>query len=289
MEHVLWIGGPPGAGKTTLARRLAIEHGLRYFGADKLMQQHHARGLERSLPGMTRWHELTPDERWLADPSEMADLSLAINGERWDLLLEDLRELPSRLGIVVEGPSLRPASVLPFVREPPNAVWILPAPEAQERNLTIRGGSAFGTTSDPTRAARNRIRRELLVAQRHAEEALRLGAPVVRAAPGDDLDRVYAAVEAALLPALAAVPRAATPGERSRLRRAENDDLTAHLHAFLEERPDLGAPRTLTARFACECGGERDFAEVELTLAEYAETTAGGGCVIAPGHRSPRG
>ncbi len=284
MEHVLWIGGPPGAGKTTIARRFALEHGLRYFGVDKLMQAHHARGLERGLPAMTRWNELTPDERWLGDPREMAELSLAANDERWTLLLEDLRELPSSVGLVVEGPPLRPANVQPFVGEPPNAVWILPAAEAQERNLTVRGGSSFSTTSDPPRAARNRVEREILVGQRHEEEALRLGAPVVRAAPGDDLDRVYAAVEAALLPALAGMPRARTAPERFQLRRAENDDLAAHLHAFLEERPDLGTPDTLRGRFACECGAERDFAEVELTLAAYARAVAGGGSVVAPGH-----
>jgi hypothetical protein len=284
MEHVLWIGGPPGAGKTTLARRLAIVHGFRNFGADKLMQAHHARGVERGLPAMTRWHELTPDERWLADPHEMAELSLGTNDERWSLLLEDLRELPASPGLVVEGPPLRPANVMPLVREPPNAVWILPSPEAQERNLTIRGGSSFSTTSDPESAARNRIQRELLVARGHEEEALRFGAQIVRAVPEDDLDRVYAAVEAALLPALAKLPRAETSAERSAVRRLENDDLAAHLHAFLAERPDLGTPETLTARFACECGAERDFAAFELSLAAYAATTAAGRRVLAPGH-----
>jgi predicted kinase len=288
VEQVIWIGGPPGAGKTTIARRLAIVHGLRYFGADKLMQQHHARGLERGLPAMTRWEELTPDERWLDDPQAMAELSLAANDERWTLLLEDLAELPASPGTVVEGPPLRPANVMPLVGEPANAVFILPAVEAQERNLTIRGGSSFSTTSDPEHAKRNRIAREILVARRHDEEASRFGVPIVHAALEDDLDRVYAAVEAALLPALEAVPRAATVEERFALRRWENDALAAHLRAFLEERPDLGTPESLVGGFACECGVERDFAEVELTLADYAKATSSGR-VIASEHQPPSG
>ncbi|HKC77148.1 MAG TPA: hypothetical protein VKB70_02050 [Gaiellaceae bacterium] len=286
MEHVIWIGGPSGSGKTTIARRLAIEHGLRYFGADKLMQAHHARGLERGFPAMTRWDGLTPDERWLGDPVEMADLLRATNAERWMLLIENVRELPS-VPTVVEGTPLRPASVMPFVGEPPNAVWIFPTPAAQERNLTRRGGSGHGTTSDPERARRNRILREQIHAGRLERDAVESGAAFLRVEPEHDLDAAYGAVEAVLLPALERLPLARSPAERFALRRAENDDLAAHLHAFLGERPDLGTPETLTTRFACECGAERDLAEVELTLAAYGETKAGEGRVLAAGHRSP--
>jgi hypothetical protein len=283
MEHVIWIGGPSGSGKTTLARRFAIEHGLRYLGADKLMQAHHGRALERRLPAMTRWEELSPDERWLSDPEAMADLLRATNEERWLLLLEDVERLPS-VPTVVEGTPLWPSRVMPFVREPPNAIWIFPSPEAEERNLTTRGGTAHTTTSDPERAARNRIAREQIHARRLEQDALEVEAPIVRVELEDDLDAVYASLQAALLPALERLPVARTREERFALRRAENDELAAHLHAFLEERRDIGTPETLAAAFACECGAERDFAEVELTLAAYAEATTDGGRVVAAGH-----
>ena len=43
MEHVLWIGGPPGAGKSTAARRFAHRHGLRFYGVDLHTYDHGAR------------------------------------------------------------------------------------------------------------------------------------------------------------------------------------------------------------------------------------------------------
>jgi hypothetical protein len=288
LPHVLWIGGPSGSGKTTIGKRLAINHGLRYFGIDKLMQVHHSRGLERGLPAMTRWDELTPDERWLADPQEMAALLMAISDEVWSLLLEDLRTLPPFPGIVVEGRPLRPLFVAPLSDQKRNAVWVFPTAEAQERNLNARGGSAPSLASDPDRAWRNRIQRELLVARQLEAEAAELDCLTVRVDSGDDLDTAYAAVEATLQPALQTVPCAATADERFALRRAENDDLAAHLHLFLAERPDAGTPDTLSTRFACECGAARDREEVELTLTEYAQTVAADDRVVAAGH-APEG
>ena len=286
--HIVWIGGPSGSGKTTIGKRLAISHGLRYLGIDKLMQVHHSRGLERGLPAMTRWDELTPDERWLADPPEMAALLMAISDEVWSLLVEDLRALPRFPGIVVEGRPLRPSFVAPPSNQKRNAVWVFPTAEAQERNLNARGGSAPSLASDPNRAWRNRIQRELLVARQLEAEAAELDCLTVRVGLGDDLDTVYTAVEAILHPALQTVPRARTAEERFALRRAENDDLAAHLHLFLVERPDIGTPDTLSTRFACECGGVADREEVELTLARYAEAIAGGGRILAAVHRPER-
>jgi adenylylsulfate kinase-like enzyme len=40
LRHVLWIGGAPGSGKTTIATRLARRHGLRLYSADTKTWEH---------------------------------------------------------------------------------------------------------------------------------------------------------------------------------------------------------------------------------------------------------
>lgn len=70
MDHVLLIGGPLGAGKTTVARR----HGLRLYSSDA-----------------RTWESMTPEERATADPEELVAMSL--HHERGGMGLDDLRAL----------------------------------------------------------------------------------------------------------------------------------------------------------------------------------------------------
>jgi adenylate kinase family enzyme len=40
LRHVYWIGGGSGAGKSTIARRLAARYGLRLYATDDVMGDH---------------------------------------------------------------------------------------------------------------------------------------------------------------------------------------------------------------------------------------------------------
>lgn len=61
--HTLWIGGPSGAGKKTIARQLVRRWGHRLYGCDTRMWEHRDRAIAAGADTAVRWEQLTPAER----------------------------------------------------------------------------------------------------------------------------------------------------------------------------------------------------------------------------------
>ena len=132
MQRALWIGGPPGVGKSTVADRLARRHGLRLYSADTRTWIHRDRALAAGVEAAERWEALPPAERGNGSPDELLAMSLHV--ERGPMVVEDVRALPPEPLVVAEGTTM-PASLVPVDR----ALWLLPTPELQHQRLEERG------------------------------------------------------------------------------------------------------------------------------------------------------
>jgi hypothetical protein len=218
-----------------------------------------------------RWQQALPDERWLAaPPEELARWSLELNAGRFRMLLEDLAALPAQPGIVVEGTPLLPWLAAPHVASPRHAVWLVPTPEFGQARLTERSPLAgFLESSDPDRAAENRIAREHVFTEAIAAGARELGLPVVHVDGSRDLAATAAEVEERLGPALEGLPGAATAEERTALRREENAALLRQVLLHLEAHPTVRSAEGTGYEFACECGASGCDETVRLGVHEY--------------------
>ncbi|GAA0957572.1 hypothetical protein GCM10009574_032950 [Streptomyces asiaticus] len=178
LRHVFWIGGGSGAGKSTVARRLADRHGWRLYATDDVMRDHADRATPEEAPFLHEFIAMDMDERWVnRSPEVMLETFHWFRGEGFGLIVEDLLRLPPEHGVIVEGFRLLPHLVKPLLDAPRRAVWLLPTPDFRQaaiRSRSVPGEGFVWRTSDPVRAGRNLAERDRMFTTRLGEEAERL-------------------------------------------------------------------------------------------------------------------
>lgn len=179
LQHVYWIGGGSGAGKSTIARRIAAQQGLHVYSTDDMMAEHARRSSPDDCPLLHSFMAMDMDERWVnRSPQTMLDTFHWFRGEGFNLIIEDLLRLPREPGVIVEGFRLLPHLVKPLLSELRRAVWLLPTPDFRQAVIESRGGSSWGflaRTTDPERALRNLLERDRMFTEILREETTRLG------------------------------------------------------------------------------------------------------------------
>jgi hypothetical protein len=198
LRHVYWLGGGSGAGKSTIARRLAERHGLRVYSTDAVMAEHGRRIAPAAAPFLREFARMDMDERWLSrSPAMMLETFHWFRGEGFGLIVEDLLRLPAGPGVVAEGFRLLPRLVRPLAA-PGHAVWLAPTPAFRRAAFESRGSllAIAGRTSDPDRALRNLLERDRLFTDRVRAEATELGLPVLGVDPSASADDLTARVAA---------------------------------------------------------------------------------------------
>ncbi|MFE2675017.1 hypothetical protein [Streptomyces hygroscopicus] len=196
LRHVLWLGGGSGAGKSTIARRLADRYGWRLYATDDVMGDHAARTTAEEAPFLHRFIAMDMDQRWVnRSPEVMLETFHWFRGEGFALIVEDLLRLPPEPRVIVEGFRLLPHLVKPLLAAPEHAVWLLPTPAFRHsaiRRRSVAGEGFVARTSDPARAGRNLAERDRMFTARLREETERLrlrSIEVDTAMSEDDLDR----------------------------------------------------------------------------------------------------
>jgi predicted kinase len=238
LEHVLWLGGGCGAGKTTVARALAHRLGLRLYPVDAFSFEHEARARaapEGSFPTMQAAAAMTYAQRWVEpDVQEQADVFVRYARERHALVLADLEALPASPLVLAEGPGLLPELIAPSLGSPGHAVVLVPDDDFARAGVERRGMRVPASEAASAEAVRaTRLERDRLLNAYLRREAMRCGINVIGVDASTPVDVVERLVEERFAPLLARPGATARhAAQRSELRRWEDAAIARNVAAY---------------------------------------------------------
>jgi 2-phosphoglycerate kinase len=182
LQHVYWIGGGSCAGKSTVANRIAAEHGLRVYATDDVMADHARRSSPENCPLLHTFMAMDMDQRWVnRSPKTMFETFHWFRDEGFNFIVDDLLRLPREPRVIVEGFRLLPHLVKDLTATN-HAIWLLPTPDFRKAVVESRGGSAWSflaRTSQPDKALRNLLERDRMFTDHLRDETARLNLPAI--------------------------------------------------------------------------------------------------------------
>lgn len=178
LSHVLWVGGSPCAGKSTIVEELAGRFGLRAYHCDEALGQHLRHVTPQQQPMLYKWTRTDWNTLWMRPVRELLDETIAAYQEHCRLVVEDLLALPRSPSILAEGNCLLPGCVRSMLSHPGRAIWIVSTADFQRTHYPKRGAwvqDILNQCADPQQALQNWMDRDVEFAEWVCREAADLG------------------------------------------------------------------------------------------------------------------
>jgi len=136
---IVWLGGAPCAGKSSVARTLSERFALDILHIDDSFGACASQRDAARHPALSRWMALSWNERWSRSPDPLLAEVIACYHEHLCFVLEDLRtrDLGGRQTLV-EGSAVLARDIAPMLGSRAEGVWLVPTAEFQAQHYAQR-------------------------------------------------------------------------------------------------------------------------------------------------------
>ncbi|GHO84872.1 hypothetical protein [Dictyobacter formicarum] len=187
LSHVLWIGGSPCSGKSTISHAIAQIYVFLDYHLDAWARNHFTRRIATGDTEAQAFLQMSMNQRWVDRSVDMLVQEATTSWSRdFQLVLEDLQMLPKDNLIVAEG-NFFPECVAPYLSSPHQAIWLVPTDTfceqgrrqrwAEQARRQKRDG-AYDEGSNPEQMRRNIIARDCQLARYVKQQAEALHLPI---------------------------------------------------------------------------------------------------------------
>lgn len=94
LKDVLWLGGSPCTGKSSISKILATRFNIDVYHVDEAIESHAQRFDPARNPGLTTWNAATWNQRWMPPIDSLLQNVIACYEEHFRFVLEDVLSLP---------------------------------------------------------------------------------------------------------------------------------------------------------------------------------------------------
>lgn len=164
LSHVLWIGGSPCSGKSSVAKMLAEAYGFRVYHCDEAFERHILMAHPDRHPTLHGISRMTWEEIWMRPIEELVQDEISAYREQFEMIVSDLQALPKTTPIIAEGAALLPEKVYEYFIRRWHVLYMIPTPQFQWDVYPRRGAwveEVISQTSDPVRAFQNWMQRDI--------------------------------------------------------------------------------------------------------------------------------
>ena len=192
LAHILWMGGSPCSGKTSIADLLVDQYSLVVYHVDEMFDEYRWQVTQENQPNLYKWTHTPWNDLWMQSRERLLEEAVGCYGEQFEMIVRELNEKSSKERVLVEGSSLLPDRVAEILREREQGIWIVPTERFQRMRYRERGKwveGILGKCEDPEGAYKNWMDRDVAFGLWVREQARELDLEVLEVSGQRTIER----------------------------------------------------------------------------------------------------